>query len=112
MPPLPENRTPRCETRWIGGSILVLGGASLAVSGFDTPFAVLIRLAVAALIGLVLSFIFCPARARRGDGNGAGGDGDSGHEPDRHGERGRDGSDGDGDGGGDGGGGDGGGGGE
>ncbi|MBP0494268.1 hypothetical protein [Roseomonas indoligenes] len=104
MPPLPEDRTPRCRTRWIGGSVVLLGGASLAVSGFDAPGAVLTRLGIAALIGFVLSFLFCPARARQQESTGAGADGSSADDAPGHDVCGNDGDDGDGDGGGDGGG--------
>lgn len=81
-----------CEVCWIGGSTLLLGGVSLALSSLDPldPSVVLPRLGVAALIGFVLSWIVCPARREEtrsggvgrpdaGDAGGAAGeDGDDG----------------------------------
>jgi hypothetical protein len=88
MLPVPENRTPRCEIRWIGGGVVVLGGASLVVTGLDSPLAVLMRLGIAALAGFVLSFLFCPARARRKKDDGTVGDGSSSCDDPRPGGRG------------------------
>jgi len=75
------NRAVRCEACWIGGSTLLLGGASLALSGLDPfdPSASLPRLGIAALTGFVLSWIVCPARPEpAGGGAGRSGAGDAG----------------------------------